>query len=215
MNSRFDTRLISLARRKSTPAMKAHLLENDFESVAVVNAIDGSTLDYGEMVKSGIIGAGQKKEMSKGEYGCALSHVQVWRDFLLHPGKDNLLVFEDDIRLKFKRACFEKLDLPADMDLLQLGWKGGTAMTVDPHKEIQRVPDNFNVPFGAFAYILSRKGAARLVRMSRIVNLESDGFFRAGHDLGLCCYVHTSKMVEHRINIASSIDHGTPVALDS
>jgi GR25 family glycosyltransferase involved in LPS biosynthesis len=61
--------------------------------------------------------------ISKSEWGCAESHIRVWRD-IVYNGYDTALVFEDDISLDpdFKYKLDQIIDeLPQDWDFVNLG----------------------------------------------------------------------------------------------
>jgi GR25 family glycosyltransferase involved in LPS biosynthesis len=76
--------------------------------------------------------------ISKTEWGCADSHIRVWRD-IVYNGYDTVLVFEDDISLvpDFKYKLEQIIDeLPPDWDFVNLG------APVNFRDDMKKVSDN-------------------------------------------------------------------------
>ena len=93
-------------RQKAQEQFESHGLD-----VEMFNATDGKT------------DAPDKILITPSEWGCAKSHVRVWRDIVAH-GYETTLVFEDDVVLT--PNFVEKLEkimaeLPDDWDFLNLG----------------------------------------------------------------------------------------------
>ncbi len=193
--------------------MRAQLVERGFAKPIMFAAVDGETLDLPVLFTQRIIAPHARKDMSPGEYGCALSHLQVWKSFLTDSDKDFLLVFEDDIGLAVSAEYLESMPLPEDLHLLQLGWAGRTRMVATPGLDIEKVSRNTEPPFGGFAYILSRDGAKQLSDMAQVVDVESDEFFSRGHKRGLNCYVHHGGIVSHLDVLPRMIEHSPTHAL--
>ena len=71
--------------------------------------------------------APEKLFITKSEWGCADSHIRVWRD-MVQKGHEMALVFEDDISLtpNFVSKLREVMDeLPDDWDFVNLGTSPG------------------------------------------------------------------------------------------
>jgi glycosyl transferase family 25 len=114
----------------------------------------------------------------RGSIGCALSHLKTWKTFL-KSNKDYCIVFEDDVVLKKKFAKrFERAlkNTPSDYDILYLGSFGGTPkinfftiifdilqMSYPTFEKINKYISKPKVALGAHAYVLSKKGAKKLV----------------------------------------------------
>lgn len=114
----------------------------------------------------------------KSAIGCAMSHIGVWEQ-ILDGDKDHAIVFEDDVVLvkEFKQhldIIFQSI--PKDFDILYLGGFGtesnlnaftvlmtlcGNVLkpkTINKHIKVPKVA------LGTHAYMLSKKGAKKLVR---------------------------------------------------
>ena len=136
----------------------------------------------------------------KSVMGCALSHLSLWCELAMEPEScENYLVLEDDV--KFKPGWLERWvevakHIPDDYDVLYLGG------VLPPNKEMfQKVLEpvneswsriSYNSIFGQnpptryfhfcnYAYILSRKGAQKLLQ-----NLGQHGGYHTSADHMIC-----------------------------
>lgn len=170
---RYEVRVINLDRRPDRRAHAANELRPFFRQYTRHAAVDGNALpeiDERRVTRfydttdnqrwDATIRVNRCLRMSPGEVGCALSHLQVWEDALARDAFP-LVVFEDDLVLapdfgaRMRRAMAA---LPADADLLYLGCiPNGLGERVAP--SLRRVI----FVFGAFAYVLTRSGARKLV----------------------------------------------------
>jgi glycosyl transferase family 25 len=107
-----------------------------------------------------------KQVMSRGEFGCAMSHINIYTKLVEDEKYDNYLILEDDANLV---ESFEKLknilnNLPSDFDLLHLSkaeWY--------PFVKIKNINEYFYIPLKQFfnrttGYIVSKKGANKLLK---------------------------------------------------
>jgi hypothetical protein len=97
--------------------------------------------------------------ISKSEWGCADSHIRVWRD-MVEKGHEMALVFEDDIQLvpNFNSKLMKVMDeLPPDWDFVNLGTTDGL------HINFKRYSENLIVgqALNAHAYIINRECAKK------------------------------------------------------
>ena len=189
----YKTYVISLEKRedlwlrmKKEIAQKSPMLHKN-SHVERVLAHDGASLDYAYLVAENIITQAladqlQKQEddpgfkvegvtLTKGAVGCALSHVDIWKK----AAKSNMytVVFEDDVRLHYNfdtRLSASMKHVPSNFSLFYMGtqyytdrhavktfaWAEGVGAT----STIQRILGN---NYGTFAYIISPRGAMRLL----------------------------------------------------
>jgi GR25 family glycosyltransferase involved in LPS biosynthesis len=125
----------------------------------------------------------------KSVVGCALSHILLWAQLVSeHPDVQNYLIFEDDHRFKNPNwpIAFEKAmrNAPADAELLYFGGvlpgnKPAYKQCIQPVNEVWATikPNNMftgeNGPmvpvfhFCAYSYLLTRKGAEKLLAVLR------------------------------------------------
>jgi GR25 family glycosyltransferase involved in LPS biosynthesis len=148
--------------------------------------------------------AGQMRQLSAGEIGCALSHVALWRLMQVRQF-ERLLILEDDIRFRSDFAAALPVywrQLPAAWDIVFLGQHAVA--------ECEQLDANLTRPryqFGAFAYVLSRRGASRLLAAlpvrGPLDNFVADQFAR------LAVFNFSPALVRHAEawNVGSNIVH--------
>jgi len=135
--------------------------------------------------------------MSGGERGCAHSHLRVWR--LAAERAQHTLVLEDDVQLRFDRSdsrlgkmngkvFTERLSLalkhvPADFDVLYLGWagwrdghyrQGGKAQGEQAEADLYIRKAEY--VWTTVAYVISQAGAKKLLAVAAPMNQPVDNF---------------------------------------
>ncbi len=105
-----------------------------------------------------------------GQKGCAASHLLVWEDFLAHSDKDYLFVAEDDMLPHSHFADLFPLywdKTPESFDIVMVGNQ------MDYHSPSRRERFVVSVPsFCTHAYIISKKGARKLLDLYRSLSRE-------------------------------------------
>jgi GR25 family glycosyltransferase involved in LPS biosynthesis len=98
-------------------------------------------------------------QLSRNAVGCYLSHVRLWQS-ILETDKDVALICEDDAQIHPKlRRFLEKTSVPADFDLILLGYvcfKCSRDEAAGFHR-VKRF-------FGLHGYLISRKGIKTLLQ---------------------------------------------------
>lgn len=98
--------------------------------------------------------------VSKGEWGCAMSHVRIWRD-IVEKKYETTLVFEDDVKLRpdFKEKLNKIIDqLPNDWDFVNLGTDWTLSIDYADCTDDLKVGQSITT----HAYIISLKHAQKL-----------------------------------------------------
>ena len=122
--------------------------------------------------------------MPKSAIGCALSHINIWKDFIKRGDEDEkyVMIFEDDVILEknFKQGVLDALkNVPADYDILYLGCFGCDKNYVSNVYELSTLLYGRNhrkgyvnpyisipeIAYALHAYILSKKGASKLLSL--------------------------------------------------
>jgi GR25 family glycosyltransferase involved in LPS biosynthesis len=103
--------------------------------------------------------------LSGGQLACALSHMTVWARFLESGDSERLMVFEDDVKPPsgsgIRSDVGEALrELPRDWDICFLGWCWSDC---GAHQKVSKHLDRVRVVHCTHAYVLSRKGARKLL----------------------------------------------------
>lgn len=169
---------INLDRR---PDREEHIIQQ-LEKVNLLNistrvtAIDGKLIDLSSMPNNLITEAGIQDALDKskrvyvpltiGGIGCALSHRNIWLD-IINNNVSSALILEDDS--SFSDDFSQKLqmleeNIPTNYDMIFLGYHR-TSIKYLSHIIINKY---FKKPlkiFGLFGYVVSKKGAAKLLKM--------------------------------------------------
>jgi len=113
--------------------------------------------------------------ITKSEWGCADSHIRIWRD-MIENGYETVLVFEDDIELNpgFNQKLDEIIyELPNDWDFVNLD--PNNFYTVNSKKFSRRLMQGFSLSMSA--YIISQKCAREWSKWdSRLMKVQIDSF---------------------------------------
>lgn len=136
-----------------------------------VSAVDGSRLDLDDISKNiitseGITAAKNKTNMegislTPGAIGCAMSHRNIWLRIKNDPNIDNALILEDDIDLdkNFISKLIDYQNITIPYDILFLGYHPATI------KYIQNKSNIAKKVYGLFGYIVTKKGANKLLKI--------------------------------------------------
>ena len=110
-----------------------------------------------------------------GAIGCALSHLKAWKTFL-KSREENCIIFEDDIVFDdlYTTSRFNNVlkSVPKDFDILYMGYFNfgdkPCSLIKYTNENAGKINEDVSVPktiLGAHAYVLSRKGAEKLVSL--------------------------------------------------
>jgi FkbM family methyltransferase len=157
--------------------------------IRVLDAYDGRTLKLTPKIAR--LFSPNEFGWNKAIMGCSLSHLELWQQLANEPDENaRYLILEDDVKLepdwrKNLEQVFLRGDLPDEWDVLYLGgvlpkYKGifsqckeqvsGMIYRVSPNAWFGQNPPNRYFHFGAFAYLLSRRGAKKLLEFIRLQN---------------------------------------------
>ena len=105
---------INLERSKERKAgMEAQFLDQNLE-VEFFKAFDGREMDITE--------EHMKERTNPGEYGCLLSHFEIWKD-MVAKGHEKAVILEDDIQLPPNfESKLKNLKLPDKWDIIYLSY---------------------------------------------------------------------------------------------
>jgi glycosyl transferase family 25 len=143
---------------------------------------------------------------SKGAIGCYLSHISLWEK-LLKSNNDYMLIFEDDILPldnnlddKINKLVLEK----DDFDVLLLGYRIEDKKTIKITDNISRC--TFFVL--SHSYIISKKGAEKLLKYAFPIEMQLDNFIAFNNLLNKDFKTYyTNKMLFKQSNHKSSIQN--------
>lgn len=169
--------LISL----TNPDEKIKYLKENGVYPTLVKGVNGKALNENDIEMRNISNL-YTKFGPKSAIGCALSHLNTWKNFLENTTDQYAIIFEDDIILV--DDFINKLDIvmshvPKDFDVLYIGCFGCDQKNqneinifnflcslIGMTSQYKKINEHISVPSAAFAthsYILSRKGAQKLI----------------------------------------------------
>lgn len=110
----------------------------------------------------------RSRALSSGEYGCYLSHLQLWKH-VADSEDDYALVFEDDAapHAHLLQLCYQIISSHLEFDLVRLGSNKklrGRKVLETEHGALLLPTNN---PDGSYAYLISRNGARKLYSLLR------------------------------------------------
>ena len=195
-----DAWVINLDRRADRLASFAKANPDIADRVHRVSAFEGAKLKLGPKVAR--LFAPHDFKWKKPVMGCALSHLSLWMQLANErPGINSYLILEDDARLQPNwRERWEKIQahdcMPGDWDVMYLGGilppnKEGFATVIEPvNKYVARIKEhqlfgqatpNRYMHFCAYAYVLSRRGAEKILEV-----LKAKGGYWTSADHMIC-----------------------------
>ena len=195
-----DAWVINLDRRADRLASFMKANPDIADRVHRISAFEGSKLKLGP--KLARLFAPHDFNWKKPVMGCALSHLALWMQLANEkPGINSYLILEDDARLQGNwRERWEKIQahdcMPADWDVMYLGGilppnKEGFKQVIEPvNKYVGKIKEHqlFGQPvanrymhFCAYAYVLSRRGAEKILEV-----LKAKGGYWTSADHMIC-----------------------------
>jgi GR25 family glycosyltransferase involved in LPS biosynthesis len=183
--------IVSLEKEVARRLLMREELANQSILYDFVNATAG--YDYED--KADMISNRSLNYLSRGSIGCWISHYRIWQIISNNINK-GALVFEDDVRIvdNFLSRLNKQLNLvPDDFDLLFLA-SGNNYR----HNMRYIINDVIFVPYqirnGAYAYLLTRKGASKLMRLIPSVQVT-----RGGIDSAIGSLIRDKKIIAYHL----------------
>jgi len=178
--------------------------------------VDGKLLDNNiiNQVNESCINNGKRK-LLKGEIGCYLSHINLWKEWKNNSSNNKLLILEDDIIFveKFNKKLKNILsELPEDWDVLLLGWNKRSKFK--KYIEQKNVSENLQKTvcptFGCTGYMINKSFIDKINKYTKIKNIYMpiDFIF---HDVNIDLNIYNSKekLIISKLNNVSTIERPT------
>lgn len=145
----------------------------------IVDALPGTLADYVDQKAARVL---QRRELTKGEVGCALAHRNAW-SALLASDAPFALVFEDDARLTHEPIGDDVQSVLATDDpvVVQLGSQSDYTVVSRRSRPVGDVYPTIVPAPGAWAYALNRAAAEVLLENGAPVASVSDWPARVAH----------------------------------
>ena len=194
-------------------------IQKDFQDTSIKNKLTRWNAIYGKELAEETIKRVTSKTCnyicSPGMIGCWLSHYTLWQ-YIARNNLDNVLILEDDA---VPAADFDKKlakilpQIPTDYDLVYLGCFGScdTVGNKDLYVRKRKVVDLFipTMPLGLHGYMLSNKGARKLVQYEELkkVRYHIDFalfYYIYNNDKDFDVYAVKDSIITQASNISSS-----------
>ena len=117
-----------------------------------------------------------KRELTKNEIACIMSHINIW-SFFLNGSHENILIFEDDAILdkNFPIILKELKKFPNDWDMINFCSSQGQYELLEHTIETYMLKKFTSKMNGAVAYILNRKTATHCMQQVYPIRTSTDG----------------------------------------
>ena len=170
-------------KRKHMEALcKQHALSYQFTDAVYGKELSASVLSTVYKKEESIYAVG--RELAKGEIGCALSHLNIYKQ-MLEENIDKAIILEDDILIEDNfSSIISSIDkFPDNWEVILLGYNTGVRKDkatpssfwdqtqITPHHNIVRL---IQTAFGTHAYLLNLQGAKRLIEQLHIIKKPID-----------------------------------------
>lgn len=184
--------IISLERHKNrSKSLEADLVTAGFDKSKIewITAIDGNDLNITECLDNGTISdtfIDPYANLTKGVYGCALSHQLVYKKFLETSSEiKNCLVLEDDacvshtlLRLLLPNSNgYKKLIKEIDTFDWDVILMGGQLKHLEYQKTdsyVLKNPIKYPANFAAHSYLITKSGAEALIESNKPIRFAAD-----------------------------------------
>lgn len=151
-------------------------------------------------------------KLNTGEIACYLSHLEILKSFL-NSNYDTILIFEDDIKVSYDNLNKINLkksleNIPPDFDILYLGKCWESCWKIEPYNLYWNTTYR---PACLHSYILSRKGATKILNFSYPIKIAFDNIISLNIRKNKLNGYSLKKSIfyQNRENIKSLLEHGT------
>lgn len=120
---------------------------------------------------------------TKGIIGCAMSHILAWKEFIEESDEEFLIVFEDDsdVQPQFKEFYNKLPDIYDELDFDHISLYCDYGLCDERNVGIKKP----KFPLSTAAYVLSRKGAKKLLKYFTKENGSCDVFYHIDFAIAL------------------------------
>jgi GR25 family glycosyltransferase involved in LPS biosynthesis len=165
-----------------------------------IRAVDGSqlnlnTISHNIITEQGITDAKHKNmkpgiSMTLGAIGCAMSHRFAWMRINTDPLINSALILEDDIQLddQFNQKLAHIQNYAKhrnfDYDVLFIGYHPATLKYIDKSYVNEMFVKSSQI-YGLFGYIVTKKGAEKLLRVFPVTEQIDTELYKSMHKLNI------------------------------
>lgn len=173
-----NIKIINLAVRVDRKEkLIGELTRHNIKGYEFMEAVDGRSLDRVDMIVKGMILEG--KEMTRGEYGCYLSHYNLYKEIL--KGEEELiLVLEDDIyfinNFNYKLNKILKKVKEVEWDMFYIGINCWEEKCLEGEYIDKEIYYPINPIWGTHGYLIKRESVKKIVNRMLPMEVPVDVF---------------------------------------
>jgi GR25 family glycosyltransferase involved in LPS biosynthesis len=163
----------------------------DASKIEFIEAVNGNDLDINECLQDGTISPKYRDPngvLTKSIYGCALSHLNIYKDFQQTSDVETALILEDDANLTHTALRTLITDSSAynyfiedskkvDWDVIQLGQVSKFMNQIPDDSIDTKILKKMEMPtieWAAHSYIINKKGATKLIENNTPIQYAAD-----------------------------------------
>lgn len=197
-------KIISLARSTERRNYVENIMKKNHLEFSFYDAAEGIDTRFEKKISKKIVTSAFK---SKGEVGCALSHLALYQE-LIQSDETMLFIMEDDFELSldFDIVWKNLKEIDAPNSLIMLGYGCSTTLDYKSSRWVslfsKKIRKNFiNLWYpreplmGTFAYIIGRDAAQKIFYFVSEINMPSDILLNHAPLLGIDYYAVSNQIV--------------------
>ena len=212
-NNNFDNyklHFIVLEKDKSRINHVNNLINTyNIRNYKIIRAIDGTNINKDDWINNNYIKKEKINKLRSGALGCALSNITLWEKFVTNNKENILVVFEDDVYFtkNFKKILVNYINnLPNDFDISQLLIHESQKSYFNSSPNINAYVKKGYPQYGTVGYILSKKGAKKLLNYCKPIYTTIDNMiFDQIRNNRIISYVPRETIITMPYNFKSNI----------
>lgn len=179
---KYSSKVILLERDKKRVEHFEKHIKIKIPEIEIFKAVDSKTSKIEELFSQYNISLSKnyKNEAIRGQLGCSLSHISIWKE-MIEKNIENMLILEDDVFIpnNFQEKMKNILDeLPKNYDFLYLFVHPYNYKNIDENSEYYLKNKKLIVKayktFGTVGYLISKNGAQKLLNKFQILETTID-----------------------------------------
>jgi glycosyl transferase family 25 len=158
----------------------------DFRYIKAVYGKDLSDSEIEKVYNKKVSIKNNGRELTKGEIGCALSHISIYKK-IIEDNIKNAIIFEDDITItdNFISVINSIKNLPQDWELILLGYYSQVSNELESKSSLRKRKKIFKnikavrlvqIAYGTHGYMINQKGAKKLLKELSLIKKPIDHY---------------------------------------
>ena len=160
-----------------------------------------------------------KRELSKGEIGCALSHKKIYQH-IVDKKIELALILEDDVffrenpQIFLKELIKERVKFPAKWEIILLGHHSGSRLdnnTIPSIWSCKKLKNGYclgrtsSLAYGTYGYLINQRGARRMLKNLFSIYLPLDRYTGDSRYTNFYCLFPPLIVIDEQFNLIENI----------